>query len=97
MPVAEPAVAIPFAALHTPPPAVLVKVMVLPTHTLLPPLIVPADGSGFTVPVVVLMPVAMQLLPSVTVRVYTPLAEVAAEGTDGFCSVELNELGPAHE
>ena len=34
---------------HVPPDAVLLKVIVLPAHTVAEPLIVPAIGKGFTV------------------------------------------------
>jgi hypothetical protein len=34
--------------LHVPPPVVLVRVVVAPTHAVVVPLMVPAVGSGFT-------------------------------------------------
>ena len=55
--------------LHTPPPAVLLRVVVLPRHKPLAPVMVPADGMGFTEAVVVFVPVAAQLFASVTDKV----------------------------
>ena len=57
-------VALPLLALHVPPGAASVSVRVVPVHTLVPPMIAPASGSGFTV--VILIAVAVpQLLVTV--------------------------------
>ena len=66
IPVVLPIVAIPEPALHDPPEAVSVSVMVLPMQTEAVPVIVPADGVGLTVAAVT--PEAEQLLASVTVK-----------------------------
>ena len=87
IPVELPAVTIPDPALHVPPVAVSLSAIVLPIHTDDAPVIVPADGVGLTVAVV--MPVAVQLLASVTVNEYTPVAVVGAFVIDGFGMVEL--------
>ena len=72
--------------LHVPPGSPVVpNVTVLATQTLVPPVIVPALGVGFTVAVVVLAPeVPIQPLASVTVKVYMPVAAVVAAGMAGF-------------
>ena len=86
-PVELPAVTIPVPELQIPPVAVSLSAIVLPIHTDDAPVIVPADGVGLTVAVVT--PVDVQLLASVTVNEYTPVAVVAAFVIEGSCMVEL--------
>jgi hypothetical protein len=89
-----PIVATPELLLQTPPDAVSLRVVVLPTHTPPAPVIVPAPGVGFTVPIVVLVPNALQPFASVTDKVYIPLAAVVADRIEGLWLAELNEFGP---
>ena len=67
-----------------PPLVVLVRFNVFAAHIgpLLPMAVI--AGNGFTVAVVVFVPVALQLLASVTLRLYTPLAAAVADVIDGF-------------
>ena len=51
--------------LHVPPPAASVRLVVVPTHSVGVPVIVPATGSGFTVMVLVAVKV-----PQLFVKVY---------------------------
>ena len=80
-----------------PPLAVVVRFNVLPAQIgpLLPIAVI--AGNGFTVAVIVFVPVAPHPLASVTLRLYTPLAAVVADVIDGFWLVELKVFGPVHE
>ena len=54
-----------------------------------------AVSGGIAVIVTVITARLVQADPTLTVTVYKPSAAVVIFGITGFCSVELNELGPA--
>lgn len=88
--------AIVFDTLQVPPVApVLESDSVLPMHTLPVPLILPAEGNGFTVAVTVAAPV--QRFESVTVIVYIPLADVVAPVMEAPGADAINDAGPLQE
>ena len=71
------------ALVHEPPAMVLPNEVVLPTQTDAIPVIEPATGKGFTVTDVVYTVAGLQpgwLLPSLTVRLYTPVTVGVAVG-----------------
>jgi hypothetical protein len=92
-----PTVAMPVALLlHVPPVVALLSVVVLPAVTVAVPVIVPADGKGFTVTVVV----ALAVHPDpgvVTVTVYVPAIADVILPLLGVALVEVKLEGPLHE
>ncbi len=75
------------------PPPLDTKLIVLPTHTVAP--VADAVGIAFTTTVAV----AVELHPAadVTVTVYVPALAACALLIVGFCEVDANPFGPAHE
>lgn len=72
-----------------------VRFNAVPVQTGLLLLAVGAVGIGFTVTFVVAAILGHPL--TIAVTEYVPLAAVVAAAIDGFCKVEENVFGPAHE
>jgi tartrate dehydratase alpha subunit/fumarate hydratase class I-like protein len=63
-----------------------------------PPFVAVGVGSALTTTVVVASALLVQPLEFVTVSEYTPaIDKVALEDTVGFCTLDVNPLGPVHE
>ena len=87
-------VAFPLLLLHVPPPA-SVNAVTAPAHTVKLPLI--AAAAETTEAVVVYCALHPDPVPSVTVTVYTPVAEVVAPGTVAVAvAVVVIATGPVH-